>query len=108
MAMTRDDFKNLLLEERDDRAGQIEQAVSEFSDALYTAEDATRQLDAVKAELDKARETIGQITETNMKLLEKVKYAEDTTDKGGNDGGNDGDSGEFDPENISIDDLFRD
>lgn len=99
--LTRDDFKNLLLTDVDDKAGQIDSAVNAYSDALYQNEDLTRELDSVKAELDEVRATNAQLTETNMKLLEKVKYSDDTT---GDDGGADD---EPTAETITIDDLFK-
>lgn len=99
--MTRDDFKNLLLADVDDKAAQIDSAVNEYSDALYKSEDLSRELESVKAELDEVRATNAQLTETNMKLLEKVKYSDDTTT---------GDGGEDDAptaETITVEDLFK-
>lgn len=96
--MTRDDFKNLLVADVDDKAGQIDNAVNEYSDALYRAEDAERELETAKTELENARKTIGELTETNMKLLEKVKYSDDA--------GADDKNGPT-PDEITIEDLFK-
>ena len=98
--MTRDDFKNLLVADVEDKAGQIDSAVNAYSDALYAAEDSARELENAKAELDKLRETNATLTETNMKLLEKVKYQDDTTGAGGDDD-------TITAETITIDDLFK-
>ena len=99
--MTRDDFKNLLVADVEDKAGQIDSAVNAYSDALYAAEDSARELENAKAELDKLRETNATLTETNMKLLEKVKYQDDTTGAGAPD--DDAPTAET----ITIDDLFK-
>lgn len=99
--MTRDDFKNLLLADTEDKAGQIDSAVGAYSEALYAVEEAERQLEETKKELDDARATVSSLTETNLKLLEKVKYSEDT----GNDNGDTEE--EVTAENITIDDLFK-
>ena len=79
---------------------KLNSAVNAYSDALYAAEDSARELENAKAELDKLRETNATLTETNIKLLEKVKYQDDTTGAGGEDE-------TPTAETITIDDLFK-
>lgn len=100
--LTRDDFKNLLMADVDDKAGQIDKAVEEYSNALFAAEDAIREKEGAEKQLEESRKTIGELTTTNMKLLEKIKYADDKGSEG-NEGGE-----EVKPEDITIEDLFKD
>lgn len=92
--MTDDDFKNALLEaeaEGTDRAAIYDKAVTTYSQVRAMAE---------KSEGYLAK--IADLTETNLKLLEKIRYSADAQ---GN--GQDTEEEAPDPRDMSIEELLK-
>lgn len=79
-----------------DRAKIYDEVLSEVS--AYV-EESTNELATVNARVDELTKQVGSLTDTNLKLLDKVKYI--------GEGGKDGDQDDDDVSTITIEDLFK-
>ncbi len=91
--MTAQELKALLLsgeEEGVDRAAIYDQVVEEFSQT------STKAAEAV-SKIDELTNRVGQLTDTNFKLLEKIRYTDDPKQP----------DAEPEPETMTLEKLFE-
>lgn len=89
--MTAEEIKTLLLsgeEDGADRASIYDQVVSDITETTKTHEETSGKLAEANSRIEDLNKQLSKLTETNLKLLDKIKYVT-TNDEGGDDGSDD-------------------
>lgn len=85
--MTAEEIKALLLsgeEDGADRASIYDQVVSDITETAKTHEETSGKLAEANTKIEDLNKQLSKLTETNLKLLDKIKYVT-SNDEGSND-----------------------
>ena len=99
--MTPEELRALLLsgeEEGADRAAIYDQVVETYTQKINDYTQAQEKITASATRIDELTGRVGQLTDTNFKLLEKIRYTQD--DQGTNPNGDE-------PQEITLEQLFE-
>ena len=94
-----DELKKKLTSAEDDGADRAKIYDEVLSEVSAYVEESTNELATVNARVDELTKQVGSLTDTNLKLLDKVKYIGES--------GKDGDQDDDDVSTITIEDLFK-